>query len=82
MTGIAGCLSLMLFFIWVLVIPAHSNPFLPKPGDEIQLLYCAADATIPGLATGVDAKFGGGSAGQTSIRFGNAQGNKYGVRRA
>ena len=99
----------MLFFIWVLVIPAHSNPFLPKPGekptalriatcavsggfahlytaldygifdkygtrmehiyirgsnaslaalaaDEIQLLYCAADATIPGLATGVDAK--------------------------
>jgi ABC-type nitrate/sulfonate/bicarbonate transport system substrate-binding protein len=24
--------------------------------DEIQLLYCAAEATIPGLATGVDAK--------------------------
>jgi NitT/TauT family transport system substrate-binding protein len=24
--------------------------------DEIQFLYCAADATIPGLATGVDAK--------------------------
>jgi NitT/TauT family transport system substrate-binding protein len=24
--------------------------------DEIQFLYCAADATIPGLATGIDAK--------------------------
>jgi NitT/TauT family transport system substrate-binding protein len=109
MMGIAGCLSLMLFLIGVLITPAHSNPFLPKPGDkptalriatcavsggfahlytaldygifdkygirmehiyirgsnaslaalaadEIQLLYCAADATIPGLAMGVDAK--------------------------
>jgi NitT/TauT family transport system substrate-binding protein len=25
-------------------------------GDEIQFVYCAADGTIPGLATGVDAK--------------------------
>ena len=25
-------------------------------GDEVQFTYCAADATIPGLATGIDAK--------------------------
>src|SRR5919197_1272359 len=25
-------------------------------GDEIQFVYCAADGTIPGLATGIDAK--------------------------
>lgn len=109
MMGLAGRLSLMLFFSWVLVTFTHANPFLPKPGeqptvlriatcaisggfahlytaldygifdkygtrmehiyirgsnasltalaaDEVQLLYCAADATIPGLATGVDAK--------------------------
>jgi ABC-type nitrate/sulfonate/bicarbonate transport system substrate-binding protein len=109
MMAIAGHLSLVLFSIWLLMTPAHSNPFLPKPGekpialriatcaisggfahlytaldygifdkygtrmehiyirgsnaslaalsaDEVQLLYCAADATIPGLATGVDAK--------------------------
>jgi len=109
MKGIAECLLWLLLFFWVLVVPVHSNPFLPKTGekptplrvatcavsggfahlytaldygifdkygtrmehiyirgsnaslaalaaDEIQLLYCAAHATIPGLATGVDAK--------------------------
>ena len=25
-------------------------------GDEVQFTYCAADGTIPGLATGIDAK--------------------------
>ena len=98
-----------LFFVFAFIVPAHANPYLPKPGersvklriatcavsggfahlytaldygifekyglkmehvfirgssaslaalaaDEIQLLYCAAEATIPGLATGVDAK--------------------------
>ena len=98
-----------LFLVFVFTVPAHANPYLPKPGersvklriatcavsggfahlyaaldngifekyglkmehvfirgssaslaalaaDEIQLLYCAAEATIPGLATGVDAK--------------------------
>jgi len=98
-----------LFFVFAFTVPAHANPYLPKPGersvklriatcaisggfahlytaldygifekyglkmehvfirgsnpslaalaaDEIQLLYCAAEATIPGLATGVDAK--------------------------
>jgi hypothetical protein len=99
-----------LLFAFVFIVPAHANPYLPKPGersvklriatsrdlrrlcapvygfglwdlrekyglkmehvfirgsnaslaalaaDEIQLLYCAAEATIPGLATGIDAK--------------------------
>ena len=98
-----------LFLVFAFIVPAHANPYLPKPGersvklriatcavsggfahlytaldygifekyglkmehvfirgssaslaalaaDEIQLLYCAAEATIPGLATGVDAK--------------------------
>ncbi|HVH89849.1 MAG TPA: ABC transporter substrate-binding protein [Candidatus Acidoferrum sp.] len=102
-------LLIALLFIFVFIVPAHANPYLPKPGersvklriatcavsggfahlytaldygifekyglkmehvfirgsnaslaalaaDEIQLLYCAAEATIPGLATGVDAK--------------------------
>jgi ABC-type nitrate/sulfonate/bicarbonate transport system substrate-binding protein len=102
-------LLIALFVIFVFSVPAHPNPYLPKPGersiklriatcavsggfahlytaldygifekyglkmehvfirgssaslaalaaDEIQLLYCAAEATIPGLATGVDAK--------------------------
>jgi ABC-type nitrate/sulfonate/bicarbonate transport system substrate-binding protein len=102
-------LLITLFFACVFIVPAHANPYLPKPGersvklriatcaisggfahlytaldygifekyglkmehvfirgsnaslaalaaDEIQLLYCAAEATIPGLATGIDAK--------------------------
>ncbi len=102
-------LWIALFLVFVCIVPAHANPYLPKPGersvklriatcaisggfahlyaaldygifekyglkmehvfirgssaslaalaaDEIQLLYCAAEATIPGLATGIDAK--------------------------
>jgi ABC-type nitrate/sulfonate/bicarbonate transport system substrate-binding protein len=106
---VATRIPLTLLSILALTVPAHSNPYLPKPGekpvavriatcavsggfahlytaldygiidkygirmehiyirgssaslgalaaDEIQFLYCAADATIPGLATGVEAK--------------------------
>src|SRR6516225_4333442 len=109
MRGVMSVLLALLFICLFSAVPAHSNPYLPKPGekpvtvriatcavsggfahlytaldyglfdkygikmeniyirgsnaalaalaaDEIQFLYCAADATIPGLAAGVDAK--------------------------
>ena len=41
--------------------------------DEIQFLYCAAEATIPGLATGSRCQIGGGTAGQTPLCPGDPQ---------
>ena len=41
--------------------------------DEIQFLYCAAEATIPGLCQRSRCQIGGGTAGQTTLRTGNPQ---------
>src|SRR5574341_49952 len=46
--------------------------------DEVQFLYCAADATIPGMATGIDGKLiGAPGHGDLSFRLSRAVHSRF-----